>query len=355
MESVGELTWFRNEVLRSILRPRAFARSLAREHYGLAGVLVAIAAGLGLSVAVDVLVLASKGIAPAAFVSRMLVEGVLLGIRLAITLAVLALIAFGFVRLTRTSGLDLDQAFTAIAFALSPLILAPVATVLVLLDPSLVLVSSAVLAVIIVRVLVGLVLNLAAILPPPVTAAALVVLLASGSIVLGDQVSRLRMTGYAIAPQLAAPLAAAPAEGKRYEIEGAALTVPSTWTHSTRGVAGEVAHFETASATLNVLRGRPEAFATIDAFADQAARSERLGFVARRSERSVVRIGEQPVVDDRAEGTYQGRRIALRQFAMAQGTNGSALQFRFFDPPDVEAAFAEAAAIAATWTVSPDR
>jgi hypothetical protein len=32
--------------------------------------------------------------------------------------------------------------------------------------------------------------------------------------------------------------------------------------------------------------------------------------------------------------------------------SGTALQFRFFDPPDVDAAFAPAAAIAATWRIS---
>jgi len=34
------------------------------------------------------------------------------------------------------------------------------------------------------------------------------------------------------------------------------------------------------------------------------------------------------------------------------GSSGLALQFRFFDPADVEAAFAEAAAIAATLTLT---
>ena len=39
----------------------------------------------------------------------------------------------------------------------------------------------------------------------------------------------------------------------------------------------------------------------------------------------------------------------IRQFTIALQSRGGALQFRFFDPPDVDAAFAEAASIAATW------
>jgi hypothetical protein len=90
----------------------------------------------------------------------------------------------------------------------------------------------------------------------------------------------------------------------------------------------------------------------MDSFADQIARRERLGFSATRNERSVERINGLVAVDDHADGTYEGRHIAIRQFAILLRTNGMALQFRFFDPPDVDAAFAEAAAIAATWQVA---
>ncbi|HEY9326236.1 MAG TPA: hypothetical protein VIS26_06675, partial [Candidatus Limnocylindria bacterium] len=64
MESTGELAWFRAEVLRSLLHPFDFARSLAREHYGLAGVLVAIIAGFALSIAIDAMILTSKSFSP---------------------------------------------------------------------------------------------------------------------------------------------------------------------------------------------------------------------------------------------------------------------------------------------------
>ena len=118
---------------------------------------------------------------------------------------------------------------------------------------------------------------------------------------------------------------------------------------------GEIAHFETPSATLNLVTSRPDDLATMDSFADTVARAERLGLSATRSERSVENINGNVAVDDRADGTYEDRHIAIRQFAIAMRTSGSALQFRFFDPPDVDTAFAQAAAIAATWHVGAPR
>ena len=355
VESTGELGWFRAEVLRSIIRPQSFARSLGRKHFGLAGVLVALAAGIGLSVTVDTLVVAAKGLSPLPSLSRLLFESFLLGVRVDISVAAVGFALYLAAAATRRVELTLDQSFNAIAFALSPLIVAPVAAVIAALDPGLLGMAGAVMGLVLLRVLAGLALNLRALLPLSVAALALVLVLAGCAIVLPDQVSRLRMTAYAIAPQLAAPLAAAPAQGKRYEIEGASLTVPEEWTYSVRGRPGEIAHFETRTATLNVMRGQPEAFATMDSFADQMARDERLGFTARRNEREVKSINGLVTVVDRADGTYEGRHIALCQFAIVQRASGVALQFRFFDPPDVEAAFAQAAAIAATWRPAPVR
>jgi hypothetical protein len=348
VESTGELGWFRSEVLRSIIRPQSFARSLGREHFGLAGVLVALAAGIGLSITVDTLVVAAKGLSPLPSLSRLLFESFLLGVRVDISVAAVGFALYLAAAATRRVELTLDQSFNAIAFALSPLIVAPVAAVIAALDTGLLGMAGAVMGLVLLRVLAGLALNLRALL-------ALALVLAGCAIVLADQVSRLRMTAYAIAPQLAAPLAAAPAQGKRYEIEGASLTVPEEWSYSVRGRPGEIAHFETPTATLNVMRGQPEAFATMDSFADQMARDERLGFTARRNEREVKSINGLVSVVDRADGTYEGRHIALCQFAVVQRASGVALQFRFFDPPDVETAFVQAAAIAATWRPAPVR
>jgi hypothetical protein len=354
VESTGELAWFRTEVVRSIVRPRAFARSLAREHFGLAGVLVVVGAGIALSLTVDVLVLAAKDLSPGTFVARLIFEALLIGARLAVSAAAVALVVFLGARATRQSDLTLDQSFNAVAFASAPLIVAPLPALIALVEPRLLIWVGVVVLLIGLRALAGLALNLRAILPLPVAALALVLALASGWLVLGDQVSRVRMTAYGIAPQLAAPLGAAPAQGRRYDLPNATtLTVPEEWTYSTRGVPGEIAHFETRSATLNIVSSRPDDLATMDSFADQIARRERLGFSASRDERSVERINGLAAVDDRADGTYEGRHIALRQFAIAIRTSGTALQFRFFDPPDVDAAFAQAAAIAATWQVVP--
>jgi hypothetical protein len=354
VESAGELAWFRTEVVRSIIRPRAFARSLAREHFGLAGVLVVVGAGIALSLTVDLLILVVKDLSPGTFVARLIFESLLSGARLAVSAAAVSLVVFIGARATRQSDLTLDQSFNAVAFASAPLIITPLPALLALVEPRLLIWMGVIVLVIGVRALAGLALNLRAILPLPVAALALVLALASGWLVLGDQVSRVRMTAYAIAPQLAAPLNAAPAQGKRYDLPNATtITVPEEWTYSARGVPGELAHFEIPSATLNVVSSRPDDLATMDSFADQIARRERLAFSARRDERSVERINGLVAVDDRADGTYEGRHIALRQFAIAIGTTGTALQFRFFDPTDVDAAFAQAAAIAATWQVVP--
>jgi hypothetical protein len=351
VESTGELAWFRGEVLRSIVRPRSFARSLAREHFGLAGVLVVVGSGIALSFTIDLLVLAAKGISPSSFIARMIIESLLLGARLAVSVAVVSSVVFLGTRVTRQRDLTLDQCFNAVAFAFAPLILTPLVAIVAAFAPSLLVGVGVVLLVIGLRAFAGLGLNLRAILPVPAAALALVLALASGALVLGDQALRVRMTAYAIAPQLAQPLAATPAQGKRYDLPNATLTVPDEWAYSVRGVPGELAHFETATATLNVVTSRPEDLATMDGFADTIARGERLAFSATRSDRSVESINGNVAVDDRADGTYEGRHIAIRQFAILIRTSGSALQFRFFDPPDVEAAFAQAAAIAATWRV----
>ncbi len=352
MESTGELAWFRGEVLRSIVRPRSFARSLAREHFGLAGVLIVVGSGIALSLTIDLLVLSAKGISPGSFVARLIFESLLLGSRLAVSAAVVSFVVFLGTRLTRQSDLTLDQCFNAVAFAFAPLIVAPLVALIAVFASNLLIPVGVLMVVIGLRALTGLALNLGAILPLPAAGLALILALASGAVVLGDQVSRVRMTAYAIAPQLASPLAATPAPGKRYDLTNATLTVPEEWAYSVRGVPGESAHFETATATLNVVSSRAEDLATMDSFADTIARGERLGFVAARSERSIESINGNVAVDDRADGTYEGRHVAIRQFAIAIRTSGNALQFRFFDPPDVDAAFAQAAAIAASWQIA---
>src|SRR5713101_3191379 len=177
----GELAWFRGEVVRSLLRPREFARALAHEHFGLAGVLVALFAGMALSITIDVFVLVWKGIPPAAAVGRLLLDALFLGLRLAISAAAVAFGAQLVLRATRRTDLAIDQIFTAITFALAPLVLAPLAALLVLVVPEALAVAGGFVLVVAIRALAGLVLNVRAILPLPLAALALVVILGSGS------------------------------------------------------------------------------------------------------------------------------------------------------------------------------
>ena len=217
MESTGELAWFRAEVLRSLLHPFEFARSLAREHYGLAGVLVAIIAGFALSIAIDAMILTSKSFSPFAFLPQVLVDSVFLGIRLAVTVAIVASVGYYAARLLRGRDLTLDQAYTAFSFALAPLVLAPIAAVLVLLAPDLLPVAGAITILVILRAIVGLGINLRALLPPAVAVVPFVVMLLTSALVMGDQISRVRFAGYAIAPQLVEDLKATPMIGTTFE------------------------------------------------------------------------------------------------------------------------------------------
>ncbi len=200
MESTGEFAWFRGEVVRSILHPFDFARSLAREHFGLAGVLVAFIAGAALAFAIDAMILTSKGFALFDFLPQVLVDSLFLGVRLAVTVAGVATVGHYAARLLRGRALTLDQAYTAFSFALSPLLLAPVAALLVVLAPDLLPVAGAVAALAVVRSIFGLAINLRALLSPALAVVALVVMLTTSALVTQDQISRFRFAGYAIAP-----------------------------------------------------------------------------------------------------------------------------------------------------------
>ncbi|HEY3218134.1 MAG TPA: Yip1 family protein [Candidatus Limnocylindria bacterium] len=361
MEATGELAWFRSEIWRSIVRPRAFARDLARQHYGLAGVAVAIVAGIGLSVGIDLLVLASKGISPTTFVPRMLIDALLLSVRLAITAAAVAWIASGVVRLMGRTGGSLDQLFTALTFALAPLILVPVAGIsvpvigLFVSDEAVattLTVAAAVVLAIVARVVIGLALNIRGILPPTIAMTAFAVVLALGALVLNDEITRMRFLAYAIAPQTVADFDVAPATGRRYELLGFDLTVPPGWTIASGGISGEAARFESSTATLVVARARGAALDTADSYAEIVGGPQRVGVHDTFMNRRVVRINGVVVLDDRYGGTYEGRHVIWRQFTAVPGAQGLALLYRVVEPADDGAALAEAAAIAATWHIN---
>src|SRR5207302_10297967 len=105
--------------------------------------------------------------------------------------AVVASVAFLGPRVARQSDFTLDQCFNAVPFASSPLLIAPLAALIAVFAPNLVLFAGIVVLLVGLRALAGLVLNLRALLPLPATTLAVLLALASGWIVLGDQVSRI--------------------------------------------------------------------------------------------------------------------------------------------------------------------
>jgi hypothetical protein len=366
VEATGELAWFRGEVWRSLTQPRSFARDLAREHYGLAGVLVAMVAGICLSIGIDLLVLASKGISPAGFVPRMVIDALLLAIRLAITCAVVAWIATGAVRLLGRRGGSLDQLFTALTFATAPLIVIPVVGAIVTVAPATLTFTIAILVIVAMalRVVAGLALNMRSILPPAIAAVAFLVVVALGALVLGDQISRVRFLTYAIAPpkvqvagltiQAVPDFAATPATGETFEMLGFDLTVPPGWKNATSGVPGEAARFESSTATVVVARARGAALSTVDSYADAVAAPLKVGWRDQWHERSVTRINGVVTVDDTYGGMYEDRRIVVRQFTAVPGGQGLAIVYRVVEPENVQAALDEAASIAATWRITSE-
>ncbi len=356
VEATSELAWFRGELWRSVTHPRSFARGLAREHYGLAGVLVALVAGVGLSIGVDLLALASKGISPVDFGSRLIIDAALLGVRLAVTCAVVAWIATGAVGVLGRKGGTLDQLYTALTFATAPLVLAPLAGLLVTIAATTETLAVAAIAVILLalRVLLGVGLNFRAILPPAVAAIAFMIVLVLGVFVLGDQISRMRFLSYALVPQTVSSFTEAPATGQTYEMLGFDLTVPAGWKVASTGVRGEAGRFESSTATLAVMRAPGAALSTADSYADIVGGPERVGLKDSWQERSVTRINGIVVVDDRYGGTYEGRHVLWRQFTAVPHGQGLALVYRVVEPADDQAALAEAGAIAATWRIYTD-
>jgi hypothetical protein len=108
-----------------------------REQFGLAGVLVVVGAGIALSLAIDGVVLAVQGIPPTNLVARLIFESLLLGARLAVSVAVVAIVVFLGTRALRQEGPTLDQTFNAVAFAFAPLIVTPLPALIGLVEPNL--------------------------------------------------------------------------------------------------------------------------------------------------------------------------------------------------------------------------
>ena len=355
-----EWQWFRRSVRDSVMRPRRFARNLSGEHFGLAGVLVALLAGMAFSISADAVLVASKGLEPTQYIGRIMTDAFLVGLRVTIIVAVLATTVTAISRLGRSGRVSLDQTFTAVAFAMTSFLLAPfVAVLLVLIPQSLGLV--AVLAVLLVaRVLYGLLENLRAIVPLAVAVLGTALIVASVPLVFADLVSQMKFVALGYAPELAPALAAPPFAGPTYTFqgEGYEITLPTRWKRVELGLPGQIGRFETDTDVLVVMRIRGSAFLTPAGFAEVAGVPWRRGLAENgnwlfggTSSRTIERTRDVLLVDDIFRGSVDGTPELLRQFSTAAGTQGLALQFRFIRPADERAALDESSAIASTWHV----
>lgn len=356
-EPRGEIAWFRQQVGRALWRPRTFARSLAREHFGIAGLFVALLAGFALSLSIDSLVLTSRGLDPLRYTTLLLLDALAMALRLTVTLTVIAVMTYGGLWLIgrRRTTLSLDRIFTAIVFSFVPLLLLPALALVLGIAPETLLVVTPLAGALALRLLAGLVLNLRAILPPVLVIAALALVLAGSWLTLPDQIARVRAIAYAYAPTLAPPLpATAPAED-RFEGDSWSLVLPARWRNATGGVRGEAARFVTDTDTLVVARVQGSALLTAEEFAARVAAAEERGLTGSTSERSIWRSGDLIVIDDRRRGLYEGRPLLLRQFTAVSGSQVMALVFRFIEPADEAALLAESASIAAGWRLVAQR
>ena len=351
-QSESEWRWFARAVRDALLRPRAFAAEQAREHYGLAGILVAIGAGFLLSISIDSLVVGATGLNPVNVAGRIVSDAALVGIRVAVLAAVAATAIHLMGRLDRRGGVALERAFTAIAFGLAPLTVAPFLALVLLVVPELLPLVGLLAALVALRLAAGLALNLGHLLRPTFAVAGCGILALVATFALSDQISRIRFVALGYAPDLAPALAAAPAQGTAFAGDGFRLTLPAGWRNTPSGLPGEAGHFETDTASLIVLRVHGDAFRTLDGYADAAGTPWVRGTEVRTATRVIERVRGLLLVDDTTIGAVDGRPVVLRQFTAAIGTTGMALQLRYIAPPDAGAALAEAAAIAASWEIT---
>jgi hypothetical protein len=356
----SEWAWFRGSLAESLVRPGLFARRLAREHYGLAGVFVALLAGAALSVTIDVGVILSRGADPLAFVPRLLADAFFLGTRLAIATALLSLVATGVARLARRR-IALDQAFTALCFAAAPFLFAPLVVLLMLLglkigpparDPAL-LGALGLAAAVVLRVVLGVSLNFAALVGGATVVVASAALLA-GAMVMQDQISRVAFTALAYAPYVLPPPASAAVDGQEVRVEGLRFRLPLEWREANRGVPGIAAQYELPDARLRVRLKNVSVLTTADSFAASELREALRDFTrVDRTVRSVVRIGDVAALDHRWYGWIDEVRLIARQYALLAGGRGYLFEIRFFAREDEEAALDLAARIAASIERTP--
>jgi hypothetical protein len=346
-----EWQWFRRAIRDSLLRPSRFAASLAREHYGLAGVLVAILAGIALSISIDALVIGAKGFSVLDYTTRIFIDALLLGMRLAIVAALVSGAIGLFMRLVRHAELSMEQAFTALTFALTPLFLTPLLAAALAIVPASVPIVGVLAVLLLARLVYGLFANLRPLAPLALTVAAVLIILASVPLTLPDQVSRIEFTALAYEPGLAPPIAGSPpAGGVAVAGDGFDLVLPARWKEAHLGIAGELVRYQTDTDILVVMRANGSALVTPDSYAENVALAWRRGLDQTSSRRSIERSGELLLIDDTYRGAVDGRPELLRQFTTVVGTQGLALMFRYIEPDDAQA-ISESTSIAASWRV----
>ncbi|TMD59567.1 MAG: hypothetical protein E6I87_08985 [Chloroflexi bacterium] len=356
----SEWRWFGGTLRDSWLRPRHFASTLGREHYGLAGILVVLVSGIALSIAIDAAVLLSKGFNPlAADPTRLVLDAIFLGLRLAVVVSLVALLTVGAARLSRLR-LDLDQAFTALSFATGMLLFAPLAIVPQALSSArpdmrapLLALTLVVSLALVARFAAAIALNLAGVVGRAAILVGAVALVAMG-VVLSDQLGRVLFTTLSYAPDVLPPPAAVAGGGRGVSIEGASFSVPVQWRDAQQGAPGVIADLELPDARLIVHMSTVPTLTTADAFASAEVQKSLRGFDrVDRTERGVVRIDRAVALDDRWYGELRGSRLVERQYAFVVGVRGYVFEFTFYAPADEDAAMAQAAAIAASIRLAP--
>lgn len=351
----NEWAWFRRSLRDALLRPRTFAATLPRTHYGLAGLLVVLLVGVALSASVDAAVLLSKRLDPMALVPRLVTDAFLLATRLVVVVAVVALAARVAARLGRWT-VTLDQLFTGLAFSLSPLLLAPLCAFLLWVAGEIAPPAAAVplacagalAALLVARAAYAAVHAVVALVGHAPAAPLLAAAALAAAFALQDQVSRVVFTALAYAPVVLPAPGAEDLGGAEHAVAELRLRLPQDWRVETKGVEGELARFERDDARLVVRRAGLDPLATVDALASR----ERAGAQAHfsriaASSRTVVRVADAVALDDRWWGWIDGTPVTQRLYTLVRGRSGYALEFSFFDAEPARA-WAEAASLAAS-------
>jgi hypothetical protein len=272
---------------------------------------------------------------------------------MAVTVAAVAALAHYGLRLARRA-LTLDQAYTAQSFALTPLLVAPLVMVPAAFLNEVLLPALVITGVLWLRMIAGLFLNFAALLPLPLAIPMVAVMLGAGALVMQDEIVRVRSSAFTVAPQLLPELQATPATGTVFDATDFTLTIPAGWVAQSSGTRGEAARFVSEIGDLRVMRAPSTPLTVAETYADAIAEVEKRGLQHVFSRREYVRVNGIVVIEDTYGGRLDDHSILYRQFTAIPGRQGFALIFHYVDPPR-SGALREAAGIAATLLIKASR